>query len=566
MLTATYSPEDNKLRLYASARLEPETFQRVRAAGFIWAPKQDLFVAPAWTPEREDLLLGLAGEIDDEDTSLVDRAEQRADRFEDYSQARAEDAAVARDAVSAIADGIPLGQPILVGHHSERHARRDAEKIQNGMRRAVRMWEQSQYWRDRAKGAIRAAKYKERPDVRARRIKGLEAEQRKHERTVATSERFLKLWSLPALTQEQAERIANHPDAGPWGVWSDLHEGRITAAQAAEQGTAVHIRRIEHGRRWLAHVANRLEYERAMLAESGGTAADRTKPEKGGACRCWASPGYGAGWAYIVKVNKVSVTIGDPAEYGGRVYGRIMPFDKLKALMSAAEVSGAREDGRLVETPDRTGFYLTDAPASAPPGRREAAPSEFEGMKESLRAGVQIVSAPDLFPTPPELARRMVEAAGIKPEYRVLEPSAGTGNILRAIGDAPDKVAVEINPRLVEMLACGVVSGLRVHQADFLTCNGDLGLFDRIIMNPPFSGGQDIEHVRHAYGFLNPGGRLVAIMSEGPFFRQDRKAAEFRAWLEEVGGESEQLPPGTFQSSGTGVSTRLVVIRRQAGG
>jgi hypothetical protein len=77
--SATYSPEDNKLRLYATSRLDPETYARVRAAGFIWAPRQDLFVAPMWTPDREDLLIELAGEIDDEDTTLVERQEQRAD-------------------------------------------------------------------------------------------------------------------------------------------------------------------------------------------------------------------------------------------------------------------------------------------------------------------------------------------------------------------------------------------------------------------------------------------------------------------------------------------------------
>ena len=73
--TATYSPEDNKLRLYSTTRLDSETYARVKAAGFIWAPKQDLFVAPMWTPSREDLLIELVGEIEDEDRSLVDRAE-----------------------------------------------------------------------------------------------------------------------------------------------------------------------------------------------------------------------------------------------------------------------------------------------------------------------------------------------------------------------------------------------------------------------------------------------------------------------------------------------------------
>src|SRR5580765_2626408 len=195
-MQATYSPEDNKLRLYSLGRLPKELYERVRAAGFIWAPKQELFVAPMWTPQREDLLLELCGEIGDEDTSLVDRAEQRAERFEDYSENRAEDAEQARAAVARIADGIPMGQPLLIGHHSERHARKDAEKIENGMRRAVKMWETSQYWQYRAAGAVRAAKYKELPAVRARRIKKIEADVRKLDRADKESAANLRAYGL----------------------------------------------------------------------------------------------------------------------------------------------------------------------------------------------------------------------------------------------------------------------------------------------------------------------------------------------------------------------------------
>ena len=56
MLTATYDPADNKLRLRSTSRLDPDLYARVRAAGFIWAPKQDLFVAPMY-------LLVLTGEL-----------------------------------------------------------------------------------------------------------------------------------------------------------------------------------------------------------------------------------------------------------------------------------------------------------------------------------------------------------------------------------------------------------------------------------------------------------------------------------------------------------------------
>src|SRR5438034_4237232 len=103
-MTATYSPEDNKLRLYSVARLDAGTYGRIKGAGFGWAPQQKLFVAPRWTPDREDLLLELCGDIGDEDTSLVDRADERAERFEGYSEHRLEDAERAREAVAAIAD------------------------------------------------------------------------------------------------------------------------------------------------------------------------------------------------------------------------------------------------------------------------------------------------------------------------------------------------------------------------------------------------------------------------------------------------------------------------------
>ncbi|WP_416370743.1 hypothetical protein [Veillonella sp.] len=106
---ATYSPDDNKLRLYASLRLDEETYSLINKAGFRWAPKQELFVAPAWTPGREDVLLSLAGDIEDEDSTLFDRQEQRAGRFSDYSDRRAVESEQALAHVDSLASAVPLG-------------------------------------------------------------------------------------------------------------------------------------------------------------------------------------------------------------------------------------------------------------------------------------------------------------------------------------------------------------------------------------------------------------------------------------------------------------------------
>ncbi len=51
--------------------------------------------------------------------------------------------------------------------------------------------------------------------------------------------------------------------------------------------------------------------------------------------RCWASPGFGRGWAYIQRVNQVSVTIHGKPSYGDRLLRVVVPFDKLNAVMTA---------------------------------------------------------------------------------------------------------------------------------------------------------------------------------------------------------------------------------------
>lgn len=593
--TATYSPDDNKLRIYPFARLPKDVYDRVKAAGFSWAPKQELFVAGMWTPERADLLVELCGEIEDDDRSLVDRAEEREARFEDYREARTEDYHAAHAAVKAIADHIPLGQPILVGHHSERRARKDAERIENGMRKAVKLWETAEYWQSRAAGALRHAKYKERPDVRARRIKTIEADRRRMEREKARVSDAVKLFALvdqpekfkpredgqPWTREARAYYLAGRMSGGPYMAIVDGHlrysaydvlapdDKRYKACPAmtvdevlAKLGrweTEVHAR----ADRWIAHCDLRLAYERAMLGEAGGTATDRTGPAVGGAVRCWASPR--GGWSYVQKVNKVSVTVLDNWGNGRDHFTRTIEFDKLHAVMSKAEVAQAKAEGRLVESaPDSKGriegFLLRELPAPpAPPEKEiEIDTTAVEAMKATLKAGVQVVSVPTLFETPREVARRVVELAYIRPGHKVLEPSAGTGILAEAVRAAvPDAELqlIEINHGLAERLSQRFTAPHEpicrsVLQGDFLELSpAQLGRFDRIVMNPPFDHGSDIRHIQHARAMLAPEGRLVAICAAGPK-QEAALVPEAESW--------EYLPAGTF--AGTGVRAAIVVL------
>lgn len=607
--TATYSPDDNKLRLSASQRLDAATYARVKAHGFKWAPKQEQFIAPMWTPERAALCEELAGEIGDEDSSLAERAEDRAERFEGYSQNRAEDAERAAAAVKSLADDIPLGQPILVGHHSEKRARKDAERIEAGMRRAVNAWKTSEYWTRRAAAALAHAQYKERPDVRARRIARIEADLRKAEKATKQAEAGALAWVTPWERMKKADGtrptpreavvfLANRDQGaryysnsyarpsgyvGPISLW-EAAGGNIDGEDPERRAIATvdeicaraiegHRATVAHYAPWIEHYNFRLSYERAMLAADGGTVADQTGPEVGGAVRCiWAPRG---GWAYIVKVNKVTVGVRHQWNAGGRVFVQNVEKSKLREIMTRAQVEEARAAGRLVESEAGLGFYLaepkpTEGPQepSAPAPEPKPAAADFEAMAATLKAGgVQVVAAPQLFPTPRDLAERVAREADIQPGHAVLEPSAGLGALIGAAGAAwhangGRMVAVEIDARLCEHLRREFPL-TTVHCADFLKVSPvslsnqwePPALFDRIIMNPPFSGAADVRHILHARQFLKPGGRIVAICANGP-----RQGDALRELAERSGGYFEPLPAGSFEASGTNVNAALCVI------
>jgi len=170
----------------------------------------------------------------------------------------------------------------------------------------------------------------------------------------------------------------------------------------------------------------------------------------------------------------------------------------------------------------------------------------------------------DFFPTPKSGAEKMVDMADVKAGMSFLEPSAGNGNIADAIRDKTGIMAdvCEISGELAEILK---EKGYNLVASDFLDYNEKK--YDRIIMNPPFSNRMDAEHLKHAYELLKPNGKVVSIVGEGIFSGSDRKAVEFREWIDSLGAYVEKLPEGTFTDKSlyatTGANARLVVIDKE---
>ncbi|WP_313495401.1 methyltransferase [Pseudoxanthomonas mexicana] len=230
-------------------------------------------------------------------------------------------------------------------------------------------------------------------------------------------------------------------------------------------------------------------------------------------------------------------------------------------------LSNATTEGRsltLVGQLDRKDYVAANEVIEAAGGKwnRKAKAHVFDGdaadaMEQVLLTGeVTIPQDFGYFPTPPAVVARLVELAQVAQGQRLLEPSAGKGNIATAFKDIATVDAFELlEANVSDLASLGWLNS--VERADFLTIEPRQD-YDRVVMNPPFEKRADIKHVMHAAKFLKPGGRLVAVMSSGVVFRDDRLATEFRQFVTQHSGKIEELPPESFKSSGTSVNTVIV--------
>ena len=323
MSTATYSPEDNKLRLYCG-RVPREEFLKLRADGWICTPKQRDnggcdFVA-TWSYSRKLTALEYGdGIIEDEDQPMAERAADRAERFSGYRDKRTEEATGHADRYDS--------QPAAHGFQSEAKAERAAVRHDRIADRACDAWSKAEYWTSRTAGVIRHALYKSSPGVRMGRIKTIEAELRKHLKGLSEyAALYADMQKIAAIQDpEQQTAIAlqycgqhniyaeyMHPRAHelPHGhrrrtekldLYGLLHgeysDGKkITGAEACELFFSDHSAPKSEDE-FTRHCNLRLAYENQMLEAQGGRAAFVEM-----------QPGGWLGKHQIRKVNRSSAT------------------------------------------------------------------------------------------------------------------------------------------------------------------------------------------------------------------------------------------------------------------
>ena len=111
-----------------------------------------------------------------------DRQNRRKERLLERAARAEEEGQAAYDAADRIAKGIPLGQPILIGHHSERGHRADLKRIDRGMTKAVNKAAEAKELRRRAEAVGTAGVSSDDPDALKKlrwKLRDLEARREK---------------------------------------------------------------------------------------------------------------------------------------------------------------------------------------------------------------------------------------------------------------------------------------------------------------------------------------------------------------------------------------------------
>jgi hypothetical protein len=323
-ITITHTPADGTL-VEGTSRGDG-TNVILKSVGFRWFRTLGMWGVPnsrdrqpnTYTIERARRALTEAGfevavELDTSfrDTATVeaDKAQRQQDRAEaleakaDRHRHRADAAWEAdRRATAALPPG---GEPIKVGHHSERRHRRAIEKAHAKMGQAVAAENQAVETARRADVAAEGTARRHNPVTVANRIEKLEADQRRderardgHTRTVAILADGQKMTeSSSAASGRRRElldaRIAQRADE--IAHWTQVRAAQIASGQAGN-------------------------YSPETIATG-----DRVRSRHGD-------------WCTVLRVNKKTVSVETPAPYGGRMIRGTLPYQHLTGHRPAATI------------------------------------------------------------------------------------------------------------------------------------------------------------------------------------------------------------------------------------
>lgn len=212
-------------------------------------------------------------------------------------------------------------------------------------------------------------------------------------------------------------------------------------------------------------------------------------------------------------------------------------------------------------------------PEAAPLEERIRIANEAESALGNRTRTLEITKRQQ-FSTPLTISQAAAYAADVHPDERVLEPTAGTGNLIEPIRDKANVFPVEIEKRRADILRANGFTN--VTEGDFFKTH--LSNFGAAVMNPPWGklttgryaaldvpspwgrfGDVSERFFVQAMNRLEPGGRLVALM---PTTILGAPSNGFRKWIADQHTLQAmiQSPPGAYSRRGTDVDSVLLVV------
>lgn len=164
------------------------------------------------------------------------------------------------------------------------------------------------------------------------------------------------------------------------------------------------------------------------------------------------------------------------------------------------------------------------------------------------------------FETPMPIARRLAARLGdVESSDKILEPSAGRGALINAVLETwPDHVIDCYELMDDNRAELAKIPNARLLGNDFM--EAEVGIYDKIIANPPFTNNQDIKHVMKMWDHLAEGGQMAVIMSKHWQFASDKASKDFRSFVESNDYDITELPAGSFKESGTNIESLMLVL------
>lgn len=162
------------------------------------------------------------------------------------------------------------------------------------------------------------------------------------------------------------------------------------------------------------------------------------------------------------------------------------------------------------------------------------------------------VKSHQFYPTPASIAQYVAQILKCTPTDRVLEPSAGRGDLLAFLDAVPENVTcVEVSPLFCDILSA---KGYSVHNKDFIAWSKESpDCYDKIAINPPYSEGRAKEHTLTALNHLTEQGIMAAVLPAG-YKPEEWIGSEF------VCAKSDREFSGEFED--TGITVAVFVFKR----